>query len=154
MWVFIMNNYYFDCECSDFNHTFRFVYDQTDNAVWLEVRLNQYLPWYKRVWVALKYIFKCRPAYGHYDTTILRHEDLGKLDDLLNRVVEYDRALTKEEAQDLLQYIKSYPGYDEVSKGAWICCLQGTNPEQWVIDSINHKGIFVRVYNHMKVTSE
>lgn len=69
-----MENYYFDCECSDFNHVFRFVLDNHTGEVWLEARINNFLPWHKRVWAAIKFIFKKDNAYGHYDVTLIKPE--------------------------------------------------------------------------------
>lgn len=74
-----MENYYFDCQCSDFNHIFRFVLDFNDGEMWLEVHLNKFLPWYQRVWKAIKYIFNKEDGYGHYDVTIIKPEQLPKL---------------------------------------------------------------------------
>lgn len=80
-----MERYHFDCQCSDFQHSFRFTLDPEDGEVWLDVHLANWLPWYKRVWAALRYVFKCDRAYGHYDVTILRDEDYDRLRDLLRR---------------------------------------------------------------------
>ena len=63
-----LRHVYVDCQCSDFNHVFRFVLDEQDGAVWLEVQLNAWLPWYARLWVALRYLFGKPQAYGHFDT--------------------------------------------------------------------------------------
>jgi hypothetical protein len=77
--------HYFDCQCSDFGHVFRFVFDEQDGDTWLEVQLDQRFPWYKRVWQALKYVFGRTSRYGHFDTTMLREEDFHRLHDLLDR---------------------------------------------------------------------
>ncbi len=73
------------CQCSDFNHVVRFTLDPSDGEVWLDVRLNHYDPWWKRVWNAVRYVFKRDVAYGHYDVTMLREEDYDRLRDLLKR---------------------------------------------------------------------
>jgi len=80
-----MEHHYVDCQCSDFNHVIRFVLDEKDGELWLEVRMNHWEPWYKRVWNAVKYVFKKDVAYGHYDVTMLRVEDLVKLHRLFDR---------------------------------------------------------------------
>jgi hypothetical protein len=81
-----MENHYFECQCSDFNHIFRFVFDPEDGEMWLEVHLNHYKPWYKRLVIAFRYFFKRVEAYGHYDVTMIREEDLNKLQNLLTTV--------------------------------------------------------------------
>lgn len=80
-----METDHFDCQCSDFNHTFRLTLDPQDGEVWLDVRLNHYDPWWKRVWNAVKYVFKRDVAYGHYDVTLLREEDYDRIRDILKR---------------------------------------------------------------------
>lgn len=75
---------YVECQCSDFNHVIRFNMSELDGDVYVDVRLNHYEPWYKRAWIALKYVFKQPHAYGHYDVTLLRSEDYQKLHDLLD----------------------------------------------------------------------
>lgn len=77
---------YFECQCSDFNHVFRFVVDENSGEAWLEVQLSTWLPWYKRAWLALRYLFGKTPGYhGHYDVTLLREEDFARLCTLLDR---------------------------------------------------------------------
>jgi hypothetical protein len=80
-----MQHHYVDCQCSDFGHVIRFVMDEEDGELWLEVHMNHYEPWYKRIWNAVKYVLKKDVAYGHYDVTMLRNEDLVKLHDLFDR---------------------------------------------------------------------
>jgi len=53
---------YFTCDCSHFNHTLRFVLDLDESSIrpipsiYVEIGLNHYLPWYKRLLVGIKYI--------------------------------------------------------------------------------------------------
>lgn len=81
-----MQRRYFDCQCSDFNHVFRFVLDEQDGELHLEVQLDLYLPWYKRLWLATLYVLgRQRHGYGHYDITMLREEDYVQLHDMMDR---------------------------------------------------------------------
>jgi len=80
-----MEEHYFTCQCSDFNHLVRFNLSELDGDVYVDVRLNHYERWYKRIWIAVKYIFKKPHAYGHYDCTLLRVEDYPGLHDLMDR---------------------------------------------------------------------
>jgi hypothetical protein len=79
-----MEQSYFDCQCSDFNHLVRFELDN-DGDVYVSVRMNYWEPWWKRVWNAIRYIFKRDVAYGHFDVTMLREEDFARLHDLMDR---------------------------------------------------------------------
>lgn len=80
-----METDHFDCQCSDFNHTFRVTLDPQDGDVYIDVRMNYWEPWYKRIWNAVKYVFKKDTAYGHYDVTLLREEDYDRIRDILKR---------------------------------------------------------------------
>ncbi len=63
----------------------RISYD--DDDCWVEVQLNYYLPWYKRVWNALRYIFGAQPKWGgHWDVTLL---DVRKAIEVRNILSEY-----------------------------------------------------------------
>ena len=76
---------YFDCECSDFGHVIRFSLDHEDGSLWLEAHMCLWLPWYRRVWHAIRYVFGYPRLYGHYDITLLRNEDYDRLKALLDR---------------------------------------------------------------------
>jgi hypothetical protein len=86
-----MESHWFDCSCSDYNHVVRFEYVPLDGEVYLSYRLNGYEPWWKRVWIAVKYVFKRPVAYGHYDVTLLRPEDFSRLYALLDRAELFNR---------------------------------------------------------------
>lgn len=57
------NEKYFNCSCADFSHTLRFVIDLDRGSdypiptIYTETKLNHYLPWYKRIWIGIRYIF-------------------------------------------------------------------------------------------------
>jgi len=97
-----MEQHYVECQCSDFNHVVRFVLDEKDGEVWLEVNINPYLPWYKRVWEAVRYVLGMRAAYGHYDVTMLRDEDYVRLHALLDRSSLIKRQVTLRGPQEKL----------------------------------------------------
>ncbi len=80
-----METEHFDCACSSFDHVIRVSLDPDDGDLYIDVRLNSYIAWYKRVWAALKYVFKVDVAFGHYDCTLIKDEDYDRLRDLLKR---------------------------------------------------------------------
>ena len=80
-----MESLYLDCQCSDMNHTVRFSLDDVDGDIYVEVRLNRWKPWYKRLLDGIKHVLNINVPYGHYDTTMLRDEDYVKLQQLLLR---------------------------------------------------------------------
>lgn len=69
---------YFTCACGSFDHTLRFVLDldRSDDkdhialpSIFTEMQMNHYLPWYKRVWLGIKFIFgtDVRHAYSCWE---------------------------------------------------------------------------------------
>lgn len=79
---------YFECVCSSDEHTLKFVLDEEcddimDLEIWTSVFLDQYQPWWKRIWVAIKYIFGYKSRYGHWDCFIMRREDVDRMQLLL-----------------------------------------------------------------------
>jgi hypothetical protein len=89
-----MESHWYDCQCSDYNHVVRFEYAPLDGTVYLTYRLNAHEPWWKRLWIAAKYVFKRDHAYGHYDVTLLRPEDFTRLHTLLDRAEAFNRLQT------------------------------------------------------------
>lgn len=79
-----MDVVHIDCECSSFDHTIRFCLDQETGDLWLHTRLTTFLPWYKRIWRAIGYVFRPgRSSQGHYDETYISHADFDRLRALL-----------------------------------------------------------------------
>lgn len=79
---------YFTCQCNSPEHTLRFVLDKEDNEIYTEVYLNQHNNFFKRCWIALKYVFGYTSKYGHWDCFILKNEEAGRLKHLLNKLKE------------------------------------------------------------------
>ena len=81
---------YFQCECHSPEHHFIFsdmcdINDSyEDSGPWLHIYLKTDV-WYKRIFIALKYIFGYKSKYGHFDEIILKQNDLEKLKNLLNQ---------------------------------------------------------------------
>ena len=63
--------HYIECECGDFAHIIRFTIDDEytcESPISLETRLNHYLPWYKRLVQAVRYLFGVDTTYCQYDS--------------------------------------------------------------------------------------
>lgn len=74
------NLHYFECQCSDPEHTLRFTFDDDKECpmVYASVFLSE-CPWYQRIWKAFKYIFGYKCAYGHFQECILQAKDADRL---------------------------------------------------------------------------
>ena len=82
---------YVECDCSCSEHTLRFTWDEEPDwraEIYLDVFLNQYNGFFKRIWLAFKYIFGFKSRYGHFDEAILSQGNVTELRDLCNRFVE------------------------------------------------------------------
>ena len=70
------------CECMNDEHTIRLVkfsdQDELDDTIFMTFHINHY-PFIKRLWTAIKYIFKCDCKYGHFDEILLMPPDVNKI---------------------------------------------------------------------------
>lgn len=80
---------YYDCSCYSADHTIRYTYvpelDPSDSTLYVDVQLNQWRNWFKRVWVAIKYVFGYKCKYGHWDCALITKEDAKRLIKLLEK---------------------------------------------------------------------
>lgn len=74
-----MRNHFVVCDCQSSEHTLRFMYDEENKELYTEVYLNQYRSFFKRVYVAIKYIFGYTSKYGHWDCTMISIPKAHKL---------------------------------------------------------------------------
>jgi hypothetical protein len=77
---------YVECGCESTEHTLRFTYNEEDNEVYTEVQLSRWHPWYRRVWLALKYVFGYQCKYGHWDCTIINKSGATAIITLLEQI--------------------------------------------------------------------
>ena len=78
-----MKHKYLECCCNSMEHILRLSYfaDEPD-YIYIEFYLNQY-PWYKRVWIAIKYIFGYRSKFGEFGEFIFTSEKAKEFKDFL-----------------------------------------------------------------------
>ena len=67
-------NHHIVCECLSDEHTLRLIHFKaipkhanTDDSIYWSVYLNP-LPWRKRLWTAIRYVFGHRSRYGDWDS--------------------------------------------------------------------------------------
>ena len=84
-----METLHIDCECSSFDHSVRLVLDPDTGDLWLNMRLNTWLPWYRRLWRAIVYVVRPHGGrYGHYDEMFVNHADFDAIRQLLDKAEE------------------------------------------------------------------
>ena len=83
-------NIYFECECHSDEHTLKFKLfpDIEEPELYTSVYLRQWRPWYKRIWVAIKYIFGYKSKYGDFDCFSMKREDASKFYNLAKKYKE------------------------------------------------------------------
>lgn len=74
-----------DCRCQDFRHSIRFDIEDDTGYIYLSTHIDQCYPWYKRLWIALRYVFKRDAINGQYDVTFIKYEDYDRIRDILRR---------------------------------------------------------------------
>ena len=80
-----MEEEYFSCQCNHFGHTIRVLLDPLDGDLRLETRLSCIDPWYKRLWIAVKYVLGSQVSYGNYDDVLLKDEDYDRFHSMMLR---------------------------------------------------------------------
>ena len=80
---------HFDCQCSSCEHTIRFMYmgafKDDEPSLWLDIFLEQHRRFFKRVWVAIKYVFGYKCRYGHFGNWLFKLEDAQRLRAMVDR---------------------------------------------------------------------
>lgn len=81
-------NKYFECTCSSIDHILRITEDEEWPYLYCNLLLNNNLPFYKRLYLAIKYIFK-KPTsiYGMFEEIILDDKQAIELRDFLNEFI-------------------------------------------------------------------
>lgn len=80
-------NELFICQCYNTEHQLIFSYfpDDEDKEVYVSVHLTPEYKIWKRIWMAIKYIFGYKSCYGHFDEFIFKKSDAERL----QKVVDY-----------------------------------------------------------------
>jgi hypothetical protein len=80
---------HFDCECGHYEHTIRIIFDREVGDLTLEVFLSS-KPWYKRLWIGIKYILGFKTKFGEYaSSTIVQEKDLKKFEKLIKKARKF-----------------------------------------------------------------
>jgi hypothetical protein len=87
--------YHFECLCGHYEHKFEIIFDpeldDTENPLYATVSLNDGLPWYKRVYNAVRYIFGRKSRYGAFAEFLLEPDDARRLVDVCNKYLKNNK---------------------------------------------------------------
>lgn len=70
---------YIECACYDCEHVIRIQRDSIDKEVYVEICINPYQPFWKRVYSAILFILGMAHRYCSFDTFIINDEQREKL---------------------------------------------------------------------------
>lgn len=80
---------YIDCACGGHSHFIKFHYDEEFNEIYMYTYMSHYHPWYKRLYLSIRYIFKMRlPPYGHFTETVILGDEALKLKEFCSKIEE------------------------------------------------------------------
>lgn len=74
---------YFECSCFSEEHTLRFtLYPAEEDSppdLFTSVFLNQHRGFFRRLWIAFRYLFGYKCRYGHWDCFLLNPKDVDRM---------------------------------------------------------------------------
>ena len=77
----------FICQCYNTEHQLIFSYFPEEKGdVYVSVHLTPEYRIWKRIWIAIKYIFGYRSRYGHFDEFVFNKADVNKLQKVVNHL--------------------------------------------------------------------
>lgn len=74
---------YFECDCGSDEHRFCVTLEDPEDdfapELYFHLQLHQHRNIFKRIWIAVKYVFGYECKYGHWDTINISQDDAEKL---------------------------------------------------------------------------
>jgi hypothetical protein len=89
----IEQRHIFICSCYSLDHLIAFYYDREDFELHIQTRINPEYGFFKRIWLAIKYIFGYRSRFGEYDDFIFNPDDMEKLRWYINMIKSHEQKL-------------------------------------------------------------
>ena len=86
-----------ECMCGDSSHVTRFVWwrwecDPKDpywDELSVETQMNIKWPWWRRVWLAVRYVFGMQCRYGHWNEASFGRNEVKKLIEVCQEYVQH-----------------------------------------------------------------
>ena len=86
----------FVCDCHSLEHIYAIWYEEDYNNLYIEPALSTPNNFFLRIWVAIKYIFGYKSVYGPFDSLIINADDIPRLQQYMDKVVEEDKKREEE----------------------------------------------------------
>lgn len=79
---------YMECCCSSKSHLVSLEYDR-EWGLTMNFQANQFQGFWKRLWIALKFVCGIRSGYTFWDGVIVRKEDVPKFEEWLDQAKKH-----------------------------------------------------------------
>jgi len=84
---------YLECSCTSAEHLLRFTFDDGSGddccpEIYVDVQLNHFRGFWKRLWLGIKYIFGYECRYGHWDESLLLGDQVRQLRTMCDKHLE------------------------------------------------------------------
>ena len=87
---FIRGQFVVNCSCNDPSHMLHFYYNEEDNDLIVTTVLRTEKNIFKRIWIALKYIFGYKRLMCEFSDTLLEENKIKELENLLSQAKHYE----------------------------------------------------------------
>jgi len=77
-----------ECSCQTMEHNLRFILDKKEREIFVEFFLSDYLPWWKRIIPAIKYLLGMKRHHTDFDCFIMKEEDIETLRNHLTKFLK------------------------------------------------------------------
>lgn len=78
----------FVCTCGDVQHQLVVSYFDDEKELYLSTYLAKH-GFFRRLWIAIQYIFGKQSIYGAFEETVLEEKDVIRLNELLTQRIEF-----------------------------------------------------------------
>lgn len=95
-----------DCACDHPLHTVRFTLDPDEAELTMDVRLTPCVPWYKRVWFVVCYVWSGKSTHSPYADVIFKHKDICELKELFGDAMKVQKRATDAWAKQIVEQEK------------------------------------------------
>ena len=86
-----MQTEYFGCECDNPEHILRVMYNKDNkekewDQIYIDFQFYPHKNIFKRIWIAIKYIFGIKNRHSPWEDMILKRTDVPRLINLLSNI--------------------------------------------------------------------
>jgi len=86
-----LKNEYFECACHCNDHLMIACLNREDNELYIQMHLLPHKNIFRRMWLAVKYIFGYRSKFGDYEEFIFNNDDAERLIAILKELKKYEK---------------------------------------------------------------